>query len=197
MEAEDGAREERPGPSRGGSEGYDIHHREEILQLVENGLPHGASRSSVWRWRQRMQRQEKKGGPTARNFVGIDLLLLAMYRVAYPKCTATEIIAFMARTSPRAHITGLYNASAVSRAEAKLGLTRKKGSTTAYKAFTPANIIRRRLYWTEGWPYGVAGIPRRDLIDIDEAAFTLEQLANRTYGKSPARFRVRAPGHYG
>ena len=49
-----------------------------------------------------------------------------MYRVAYPKCTAAEIIAFMARTSPRAHITGLYNASAVSRAERNLDSHEKK-----------------------------------------------------------------------
>ena len=39
MEAEDGARTERPDPSRGGSEGYDSHYRETILQLAENGQP--------------------------------------------------------------------------------------------------------------------------------------------------------------
>ena len=67
----------------------------------------------------------------------------------------------------------------------------------AFKALTPANLICRRFYWTDGWPYGMAGIPRRDLIDIDEVAFALQQLANRAYEKSPARSRVRAPGHYG
>ena len=132
-----------------------------------------------------------------KNFVGIDLLLLALYRIAYPKCTAAEIIAFIARTSPRAHITGLYSVSAVTRAEQKLGLTRKRGSTTAYRAFTPQNLARRQMYWTQGWPYGVAGIPRRDSIGIDKAAFALGQLPNRAYGKSPARFQVRAPRHYG
>ena len=72
MEAEDGARTERPDPSRGGSEGYDSHYRETILQLAENGQPHRASRSSVWRWRQQIQRQEKKGGPTSKNDLSLN-----------------------------------------------------------------------------------------------------------------------------
>ena len=37
MEAEDGARTERPDPSRGGSEGYDLHHHGMIPRLGAMG----------------------------------------------------------------------------------------------------------------------------------------------------------------
>ena len=54
--------------------------------------------------------------------------LLVVYRLVYPKAEADEVIAFIAQHSrfPR-----LYSRSDISIAEKAVGLTRKRGSTTA------------------------------------------------------------------
>ena len=80
----------RPHPSRGGSEGYDIHQRTDILSLFNLNLNHGvASRRSIRRWLDRgVRRKLKTGGPEAKNFKGVDALLLALFRIAYPKVSS-------------------------------------------------------------------------------------------------------------
>jgi hypothetical protein len=188
----------RPHPRGGGTEGYDEHHRQDILNLVLQGFPHGSgSRRSIGRWTANgVQALQKSGGPERKNFVGIDALLLVLYRMAWPEATADEVSAFMFTHSPRRAITGLYDRAAVTRAEQRLGLTRKIKSTTANQAFTPNNLMRRHLFWTQPYPVGVAGENVLDLIDVDEAAITLGA-ANRKYAKGPRNVRVRSRGVYG
>ena len=86
-------------------------------------------------------------------------------RLVHPKAQADEGIAFVAMHSrhPR-----LYSRQDISTREKELGFTRKMGSSTAFQAFTPINIQRRRNFWSLTYPFGVVNTPRAGLIDIDE-----------------------------
>ena len=46
------------------------------------------------------------------------------------------------------------------------------------------------------FPIGIADIPRRCIIDLDECGIFLETTANRKYGKAYSGLRVREPGPY-
>lgn len=160
-------------------------------------IPGGASAKSLQRWiLGGCIRKKKAGGPRKTNFVGIEQLLLALIRLAYPRATADQIRTWFAMNSPRRAITRLCDRVTVTRAEQALGLTRKLGSTTAFQAFTPYNMMRRRLFWSRPWPLSRLGIPRADLVDIVEAGAFTKQVANQKRGKAPKNVRVRAPGVY-
>ena len=87
------------------------------------------SDSSLWRWATNgVGQRVQTGNATAVNLRGEHLFLLVVYRLVYPKAEADEVIAFIAQHSrfPR-----LYSRSDISIAEKAVGLTRKRGSTTA------------------------------------------------------------------
>lgn len=115
-------------------------------------------------------------------------------RLAWPKATADEISAYIARNNASGWI---YSRTAITRCEQRLGLTRKRGSTTALQALTPFHKARRFNFWNLPHPAGIAGTPRARLVDIDEAGIGLEQDVGRIYGKSFTVNRVRQPGVYG
>mmetsp|Transcript_40189 Transcript_40189/g.45907 ORF Transcript_40189/g.45907 Transcript_40189/m.45907 type:complete len:221 (-) Transcript_40189:115-777(-) len=74
-------------------------------------------------------------------------------------------------------------------------ITRKRASTESYEAFTPQNIWRCDMFWSQPPPLCVVTIPRRQYIDVDE--FGIEMNAcNSKYGFALSCFRVRKPGHY-
>ena len=87
----------------------------------------------------------------------------------------------------------LYSRQAISTREQEIGLTRKVGSTTANQAFTPHNLMRARLWWSQPYPVGVLGTPRQHMLDSDEAGLWIDK-KNRTYGKSITTVRVRCTG---
>ena len=74
-----------------------------------------------------------------------DLLLLALYRITYPKATSAEINAFLYRANYGSLTFRFYSPSQISETETWIGLTRKKGSTTAYQALLPINKV-----WLKG-----------------------------------------------
>ena len=78
---------------------------------------------------------------------------------------------------------------------AELDITRKRGSTEAYQAFPPRNILKRRIFWEEPLPFGVHGVARRRFIDIDECGIELQR-CNRSCGFAFSGARVRKPGNY-
>ena len=128
---------------------------------------------------------------------GVNLILLAYFRVVFPKALLAEVAAFLWNAWGRFQNPPiLYTLPDISKAETRLGLTRKKGSTTAYQAFLPRNLACRQAFWTQPWPYGIADINQADVIDIDESAFFLET-ANRGYGKAIVNDQVRQAGNYG
>ena len=117
---------------------------------------------------------------------------LAYYRLLYPKVRHDETNVFLY------YIGGMdrfYDASQISRAEDRLGLSTKVGSTTAYQAYTPRNLLIRQNYWTAEYPVGMIGIRRRDIIDIDEFGAFVEKF-NRNSGKAMVGRRVREEGPY-
>jgi hypothetical protein len=77
----------------------------------------------------------------------------------------------------------------------ELDLTKKKASTEAHQAFTPANLLKCEFFWTMPPVLGVVGVQRRRFIDIDECGIALEQ-TNKAYGHAHTTLRIRKPGHY-
>ena len=176
--------------------GYTPAMRQSQLALAAAGAPGVvASVSSLRRWATHgTGRRRKRGGASSTSLRGEEELLLVLCRLAWPKATADQISAYIARNSASGWI---YSRMAITRCEQRLGLTRKRGSTTALQALTPFHQARRHKIWNLPHPAGIAGTPRARLIDIDEAGIGLEQGVGLKYGKSFTVNRVRQPGVYG
>ena len=71
-----------------------------------------------------------------------DLILLALYRVVYPKAQQAEINAYLYRSNFGNPGWRFYSKSQITKAEHQIGLSRKAGSTTAYQALLPINILK-------------------------------------------------------
>ena len=210
------AEEARPHPSRGGN-AYDITTRNLVHGLdvgeavndpvYQNLSQHhiAPSRSTMYRWKAReanlghVRPFVASGNRKSQILQGLDLYLLAFYRCLYSKAQAVEVIAFLWNSYGRfQNPPRLYDPSEITRAEQELGLTRKKVSTIARQALLPRNRIKRMLFWTQPYPFGISDISKDEMIDIDECAFFLTS-ADRKYGKAPMfqSMRVRKSGPYG
>jgi hypothetical protein len=88
-----------------------------------------------------------------------------------------------------------YSDSQISRAEQRLGLWLKVGSTTSDQAYCPINLLKRRNYWKEAYLLGVRGEDTDYIIDIDEAKFKLES-QDRKRGKVARQRQCDARGRY-
>ena len=71
------------------------------------------------------------------------IVFLALYRVAFPKCSAAQINAFLYRINYGDVTFRFYTTPQITKAETHLGLTKKSGSTTAYQAYLPINLLKR------------------------------------------------------
>ena len=157
-----------------------------------------STRRYIWRFRQygHIRRFRHTGGRQRRVLAGIDLIHLAFYRCVYPTATAAEVIAYLwnvhGRFLPQPRF---YDNSQITRAEQRIGLSRKRNATTARQAYLPRNLVRRLTYWTQVYPYGIANIRVEDMIDVDEAVINLIT-ANRNYGKSYTCRRARHVGPF-
>jgi hypothetical protein len=188
------ARQEPPHASLGGSRGYDPVHRQDAIDLAAAGGTPTPSRWSLARWMQNgLPRLRQTGNAPAANLRGEHQFLLVVFRLVHPKASADEIITFIATHSSNGK---RYTRSDISKREMELGLTRKRGSTTALQAYTPRNLLRRHHFRTLAHPYGVLGTSRALLIDSDECGLWFEKNICK-YGKAVSNVRVRAPGIYG
>ena len=77
----------------------------------------------------------------------------------------------------------------------RLGLFRKKASTTSDCAYLPINLHKQGQYWKAAFPDGVMGESTRDVIDIDESNFNLET-QNQKFGKVTRERCCDARGKY-
>jgi hypothetical protein len=201
-----------PRPSAGGrGTGYSLDFREFVLaahdgnqnnnDFIKNqqaaGLyPH---RSTVNRWTRRRQGFgtfrpfRRTGNARATVLVYEPLLHLALWRVLWPRGNAHEANIFLHHAGGR---QWFYQPSQIYRAEDRIGLSRKRGSVTARQALLPINMQIRWNYWNLPFPFGIADIERKDLIDLDEAAL-FEETCNRGQGKAHITRRVRDIGAYG
>ena len=139
----------------------------------------------------------RTGNARASVLRGIDNYMLAYWRSIWPKSTHAEMNALLftsqvARGEPNPRF---FSPSQISRAEDRLGLSKKRGSTTAYQALLPRNLTKRWVYWNRPYPAGIADIPKDDWIDYDKAGIFVET-ANRKSGKAYIGVRVREEGPY-
>ena len=137
----------------------------------------------------------RTGNKRATVLKGQDLFFLTSYRIVFPKCTASEINAFLYRINFGNMGFQFYSPSQISEAEKQLFLTRKRGSTTAYQALLPVNVQKRWNYWNLPYPFSMADILIEDTIDLDECGIFL-QTADRHIGKAAIGCRVREAGPY-
>ena len=127
-----------------------------------------------------------------REVTGEALVQLAFYRVIRPHARLYEIKAYLSVRFPN---IPPYSNSQIYRAEQRLGLTRKAASRTSQHAYLPRNLIKRRVFWENGYPLGVAGETTTDIIDIDEARFKMES-TDRSFGKVARAFRCNLKSNY-
>ena len=144
----------------------------------------------------RLQPYRRNGNAERERMPGPDLVYLALYRVAYPKCTIAELNAFLYRANLGNSDFRFYSQSQIHRAESLIGLTQKKASTTAYQAYFPDNMEKRWNYWNMAFPLGIADIPRSNITDLDECGVMMEKTVNRKYGKAYVGCRVNEEGPY-
>ena len=77
-----------------------------------------------------------------------NLFILALYRLAYQKAIASEINAFLYKANYGSFDFRFYSASQITVAKQRIGLTRKRGSTTAYQALLSINKKRDGCFGT-------------------------------------------------
>jgi hypothetical protein len=127
-----------------------------------------------------------------REIRGEALIQLAFFRMVRPHALLYEVQAYLSNRFPNIQP---YSKSQILRAEKRLKLSRKAASKTSQEAYHPRNLEKRRRYWEDAYPNGVAGEMTDEMIDIDEARFKLES-ADRKYGKVAREFRANLRGKY-
>ena len=70
---------------------------------------------------------------------GPDYMFLALYRSVFPRAKAAEINVFLYRCNFGNLDFDYCHIFAITEVEKRLGLTKKRGSTTAFQAFMPIN----------------------------------------------------------
>jgi len=184
-----------PHPSKGGSKGYPYHERVRWLKMWKtdpNSVPTSMI-SSLKRWEKRIHPYRQTGGKRRQTMSGHHLYLLVLFKKIYPQASASQSAVFVAVHSADNRV---FTDREISKALRGLNFTRKKGSTTAYEAFSPVNLKRHFQFWNYSFPAGVVGVRRRDLIAIDECSFCVGD-ATQTYGHAVKGLRVRKVGNYG
>jgi len=182
-------------PSRGGSEGYDIPFRELLIDLYQSGQPIPLKNlRSVQRWiKEGTARKRKTGNKASSSMGGVHIFLLAIYKRIYPQASRPQCAVFIATYSDDGRV---FTNDEISKGLRKLKMTRKKASTSAYKAFTPTNEYLHHCFWEMKFPAGVNGILRKYLCDGDEMSIVLGD-ASLSYGHAVKGCRVRKGGNYG
>jgi hypothetical protein len=127
-----------------------------------------------------------------REISGVDLFNLTLFCLFWPKAYLCEVVAYVHNMNP---INQPYSNSQILRAEQRLGLWLKVGSTSSGWAYRPIILLRRHMYWWEAYPLGVHGEDTDYMIDIDEAKFKLES-QNRKWGKVTRQRRCDACRKY-
>ena len=161
-----------PHPSKGGSTGYSVDMREYLVGLYQEGKEVDKSMvRSIQRWMKNgVVPKKKTGNKSKKDMSGEHLFLLAFFKLIWPQANREESALFVAIHSEDGRV--LTNTE-VTKGYQCLSLTRKKGSTTAYQAFTPKNSFLHFCFWNYNFPGGIKDVPMERLMDGDEMAFHL------------------------
>ena len=123
-------------------------------------------------------------------------MMLALYRIAYPKATAAEVNAYLFACTLPGQQLRFYSESQITRAEQEwLGFSCKRASTEAAQANLPINIAKQDSFWNDQYPFGINGTSRATIFDWDEAAIFHES-TNRAYGKCYINTQAKEVGPY-
>ena len=122
--------------------------------------------------------------------VGEDQYLAVICITIWPDNTMDEIATFIFNEGG-----SVYTRGQISQRLKDMECTRKVGSTEAYEAFTPNNVLCAELFWTRTPPLGVVSIERRRFIDVDEFGGCFNK-CNRKRGYAASFYWMRKPGHY-
>ena len=109
-----------------------------------------------------------------------------------PKAYIDEVHAHVHNRNPA---NPPYSQLQIVRAEQRLGLSRMAESTTSVRAYLPINMHRRNLYRNAAYPDGEFGESTRNIIDLDESKFKIED-QNRKFGKVMREKQCNATGKY-
>jgi len=185
----------RPHPSRGGSRGYSTEFKIMMIECYDAGFEFDASlQRSIQRWKKDGVIAKKRTGNKKKTFIeGEHLFILAAYKRIFPHAKAAQCALFISIHSTDGRVftnTQIHNALKL------LGMTRKKGSTTAYQAFTPRNEYLYDCFISFNFPAGIKNVPRRLLMDGDECSFQVGDIG-QSYGHAVKGLRVRKMGNYG
>ena len=129
---------------------------------------------------------------STREVNGVDLVNLALFWLVRPKAYIDEVCAYVHNQNP---MNLPYSQSQIVRAEHRLGLTRKAASSTSDRAHLPLNMHIRYLYRNAPFLDGVLGESTRDIIELDESKFKIED-QNRRFGKVAREKQCDASGKY-
>jgi len=149
-----------------------------------------ASPISHWRWNRRLRPYGMTGNRSNETIIGADQFLAVICVTIWPDSTTDDISTFIYDEGG-----DFYIRSQVSKRRKEMEITRKVGSTEAYEAFMPHNVLRAELFWTRPPPLDVVSIEWRRFVDVDEFGVCLNK-CNRKRGYSVSFFRLRKPGHY-
>ena len=203
-----------PHPSVGGSRGYPLSERQCAMHIRDWGHENDdtfgnlrdihsyPSKRSTHRWDWRrdeygtLEAFEMTGNNPAIVLRGHMQLMVAVFRIMFPKCTQAEMNVYLFNSTPPFEEARFYSRSQITCAEDRLGLARKRGSTTARQANLPINLAKMDMFRTLPYPAGSVNISLLDMIDFDQAAIFIETTA-RGIGKAHFSRRVVEEGPYG
>ena len=108
--------------------------------------------------------KRKTGNKAAtREIDGEALFQLALYRMVRPHARLYEVRAYLSNRFPTVEP---YSDSQIYRGEQRLGLSRKAASSTSQEAYSRKNLLKRKMYWEEPYPLGVAGESTASIIEL-------------------------------
>ena len=183
-------------PKRGGSHGYPLWLRIEVLDhafahgINDASVHYDISKKSIRRWLHRLAPYQQTGNSERTVLTERDQILLALCLYLFPRLEDEDVCAFIYENGG-----GLYSQQDISRRCRELRLTRKRSSLESSFAYSRRNVIRTNQFWTQGPRVGVYGVPRHKLIDVDEASFCLKKI-ERKYGRAYRACRVRDIANY-
>ena len=183
-------------PSRGGSHGYELWYRIEVLEYCyEHGIDaalakYTCSRKSIRRWHRRLVPFLQSGNKERSIIVGRDLVLLTICYFFAPRAESDEVASFIVANGGQ-----VYSRQDISRRCNELKMNRKRASLESKEAYTIKNLVRCDQFFDHPPPVGVNGVQRRRLIDVDEAQFCLKKI-EKAIGRAFSCCRVRDTADY-
>ena len=130
-----------------------------ILSWNQNRL--WPCRKTLYNWRKRRQNRghynpyRRPGNCRATVLRGLEAFQMAWLLSIFPRINAAEISVFFYNANGQVRF---YDPSQICRAQQRIGLSKKRSSTTAMQASYPINIQRRWSYWNLQYPFGIANI---------------------------------------